>query len=126
MYLIDKIKQSLLFKFTIFSVIYIGLLVLISPILDNLFTALEEDIEKKENKLQIFGEIIVQLVLVSIIWFYLYTFIKKYIEKIFDIKVKLATEHTINFISSIALIGLQKNLLDKLEYITDSYSYYFV
>ena len=87
---------------------------------------MEEDIEKKENKILIFGEIIVQLVLVSIIWFYLYTFIKKYIEKIFDIKVKLATENTINFISSIALIGLHKNLIDKLEYITGIYPDYFI
>lgn len=117
--IIDIIKKTLIFRFTVFSIIYIGVLILISPIIDNLFTTLEDDINKKENKYEIFGEIIFQLVLVSIIWFYLHSFLKKFVENKLNIKIKSATENTINFISSIALIGLQKNLIDKLEYITD-------
>ena len=113
------IKDTIIFKITIFSVIYIGILIIISPIIDNLFTSLDEDLEKKENKFQIFGEVIIQLILVSIIWYYLHGFLKTNIESKMNIKIKSATENTISFISSIALLGLQKNLLDKLEYITD-------
>ena len=112
-------KETILFKISVFSVTYIGILILISPIIDNIFTSLEEDLEKKENKLRIFSEIVIQLIIVSIIWYYLHDFLKNFIESKLNIKIKSATENTINFISSIALIGLQKNLLDKLEYITD-------
>ena len=112
-------KETILFKISVFSVIYIGILILISPIIDNIFTSLEEDLEKKENKLRIFSEIVIQLIIVSIIWYYLHDFLKNFIESKLNIKIKVATEHTISFISSISLIGLQKNLLDKLEYITD-------
>ena len=113
------IKDTLIFKISIFSIIYIAILLFISPIIDNIFTSLEEDIDKKENKITIFIEIIIQFVLVSITWYYLHNFLKKFIKSKLDIKIKTATENTISFISSIALIGLQKNLIDKLEYITD-------
>lgn len=112
-------KETILFKISVFSIIYIGILILISPIIDNIFTSLEEDLDKKENKLRIFSEIVIQLIIVSVIWYYLHSFLKNTIETKLNIKIKSATENTVNFISSIALIGLQKNLIDKLEYITD-------
>ena len=114
-----NIKNLLIFKISIFTIVYVTILILLSPIIDNLFTSLKEDLDKKENKLQILGEIIIQLILVSIIWYYLHKFLKNTIETKLNFKIKSATENTIGFISSIALIGLQKNLLDKLEYITD-------
>ncbi len=111
--LVDKVY----FKISLFSIVYIGVLVLVAPIIDNLFTSLEEDKEKQENNIQIFFEIISQLILISLVWYYLHNFLKKTIETKLNIKIKSATEYTINFISSIAFVGLQKNLLDKLEYI---------
>ena len=114
-----NIKEKIFFKVSIFNIVYVSILIIISPIIDNLFTSLEEDLDKQENKLQIFLEIVIQLILVSIIWYYLHKFLKGTIETKLNFKIKSATENAINFISSIALIGLQKNLLDKLEYITD-------
>jgi hypothetical protein len=114
-----SIKDIIIFKISIFTIVYISILIIISPIIDNFFSSLKEDLDKKENKLQILGEIMIQLVFVSVIWYYLHNFLKKNIERILNIEIKTATENTISFISSIALIGLQKNLLDKLEYITD-------
>jgi hypothetical protein len=46
-----------------------------------------------------------------------------YLETIFDLKIKTAPKTAINVVSSIALIGLQKNLIDKLEYITISHPF---
>lgn len=119
-----NIKDKIFFKVSIFTIVYVSVLIIISPIIDNLFTSLEEDLDKQENKLQIFLEIVIQLVLVSIIWYYLHQFLKGIIEKKLGFKIKYATENAINFISSIALIGLQKNLLDKLEYITDIHPFF--
>jgi hypothetical protein len=115
----SKIKNTIYFKIIIITTVYIGVLIVISPIVDNLFRSLEEDKEKKENKIQIFFEIIFQLILVSILWYHLHNLLRTTIEKILNLQIKSPTENTISFISSIALIGLQKNLLDKLEYITD-------
>ena len=109
--------DTIFFKISFFSIVYIGVLILIAPIIDNLFTSLEEDKEKRENNIQIFLEIISQLVLISLVWYYLHNFLKNLIETKLNIKIKSASEYTINFISSIAFVGLQKNLLDKLEYI---------
>jgi len=109
--------DTIFFKISFFSIVYIGVLILIAPVIDNLFTSLEEDTRKKENNIQIFLEIIAQLVLISLVWYYLHNFLKNLIETKLNIKIKSASEYTINFISSIAFVGLQKNLLDKLEYI---------
>lgn len=114
-----RIKDHIIFKISVFTIVYISILIIISPIIDNLFSSLEEDLNKKENKLQILGEIVIQLVFVSLLWYYLHSFLKNGIESKLNIKIKSATENAINFISSIALIGLQKNLLNKLEYVTD-------
>jgi hypothetical protein len=113
------IKDLIIFKIFVFTVVYVSVLIIISPIIDNLFSSLEEDLDKKENKLQIFLEIVIQLVIVSVLWYYLHEFLRSTVEKIFNLQIKSPTENAISFISSIALIGLQKNLLDKLEYITD-------
>ena len=78
---------------------------------------MEDDLNKKENIIEILFEVILQLIIVSIIWYYLHKFLKNYIENKLNIRIKQPTENSISFISSIALIGLQKNLLDKLEYI---------
>lgn len=117
--MLNEIKNTIYFKITIITTVYIWVLIIVSPIVDNLFRSLEEDKEKKENKIQIFLEIIFQLILVSILWYHLHKFLRSTVEKIINLQIKSPTENAISFISSIALIGLQKNLLDKLEYITD-------
>lgn len=117
--MLNDIKNTIYFKITIITIVYIGVLIIVSPIVDNLFRSLDDDKEKKENKIQIFLEIIFQLILVSILWYHLHKFLRSTVEKIFNLQIKYPTENAISFISSIALIGLQKNLLDKLEYITD-------
>ena len=50
-----SIYDNILFKISLFSVVYILILITVSPFIDHLFTSLDEDIIVKENKLQILG-----------------------------------------------------------------------
>lgn len=113
-----NIFDNVIFKISLFSTSYLLILMVVSPIIDHSFTSLDEDINKKENNLKILGEIILHLISITIVWYYINLFARTYLENIFDLKIKIATKTAINVVSSIALIGLQKNLIDKLEYIT--------
>jgi hypothetical protein len=118
-----SIFDNILFKISLFSIIYLLILIIVSPLIDHIFTSLDEDIIGKENNLQILGEIIGQVITIAIVWYTINLYVSKYLENLFDIKIKVATKTAINVISSIALIGLQKNLIDKLEYITISHPF---
>lgn len=113
-----NIFDNILFKIALFSSSYLFILMIVSPIIDHSFTSLDEDINIKENNFQILGEVILHLICITIVWYYINLFTKTYLENTFNLKVKVATKTAINVVSSIALIGLQKNLIDKLEYIT--------
>ena len=110
--------NNIIFKISLFSSSYLIILMIVSPIIDHSFTSLDEDINMKENNFQILGEVILHLICITIVWYYINLFARKYLERIFDLKIKIATKTAINVVSSIALIGLQKNLISKLEYIT--------
>ena len=107
-----------LFKVSLFSSIYLIILILVSPYIDHIFTSLDEDIKVRESNFQILGEIILHIIVIAIFWYLINNYVPQYIEKIFNITMKDATKSGIAVVSSIALIGLQKNLIDKLEYIT--------
>jgi hypothetical protein len=91
--------------------------------IDHIFTTLDEDMDQKENNFQIFGEIILHVIIITFVWYTINLHVGSYLETIFDLKIKTATKTAINVVSSIALIGLQKNLIDKLEYITISHPF---
>lgn len=113
-----SIFNNIIFKIALFSSSYLIILMIVSPIIDHSFTSLDEDINMKETNFQILGEVILHLICITIVWYYINLFARKYLERIFDLKIKIATKTAINVVSSIALIGLQKNLISKLEYIT--------
>lgn len=104
------------FIISIFSTIYLIILMIISPIIDHFFTPLNES--KNDNKLKILFEISLHIIMIAIVWHTINTYIPKYIEKIFKFKINNVTKTGIEIVSSIVLVGLQKNLIDKLEYIT--------
>ena len=110
--------MNILFKIALFSSSYLIILMIVSPIIDHSFTSLDEDINMKETNFQILGEVILHLICITIVWYYINIFAKIYLENLFALKIKIATKTAINVVSSIALIGLQKNLIEKLEYIT--------
>ena len=112
------IKNNITFKISLFSTIYLIILMIVSPFIDHAFTSLDEDINKKENNFQILGEIILHIIIIAFVWYAINHYVPKYIELLFNFKIKEATKSSMGVVSSIVLIGLQKNLIDKLEYIT--------
>lgn len=118
-----SIFNNILFRLSFFSTVYIIILIFISPFIDHIFTSLEQSIDKNESNLQILGEIIIHLIVISIVWYFLHKNLRNYLEIIMNIKIKEATQTAIDIISAIALVGLQKNLIEKLEYITISHPF---
>ena len=104
------------FIISIISIIYLIILMIISPIIDHFFTPLDKS--KNENKFKILFEISLHIIMIAIVWHTINTYIPKYIEKFLKFKINNVTKTGIEIVSSIVLVGLQKNLIDKLEYIT--------
>ena len=113
-----NIFDNVIFKISLFSTSYLLILMVVSPIIDHSFTSLDEDINKKENNIRILGEIILHIIIIAFVWYTINHYVPKYIELLFNFKIKEATKSAMSVVSSIVLIGLQKNLIDKLEYIT--------
>ena len=118
-----KILDIIPLRISIFSVVYILLLIFLAPLIDHIFTSLDEDKKLKENNFQILGEIILHLIIISIVWYLLNTYLLILLEGVLNIKIKEATKSTVGIVGSIALVGLQKNLIEKLEYITISHPF---
>ena len=118
-----NLLDTVVFRLALFSTIYIIVLIIISPFIDHLFTSIEEDKKLKENNIQILGEIILHVVVLTISWFYMNKYLKSFLESIFNIKIKAHTSTAIDFIAALALIGLQKNLIDKINYITTEHPF---
>ena len=120
-----SIVDNIYVKLAIFSSVYITVLIFFSPAIDHLFTSLEQDKVIKEENWQILIEIILHVVVLVIAWYILHMLLKSFLEKTLNVTVKEHTQTAIDFISAIALVGLQKNLLDKLQYITIEHPFRF-
>ena len=117
--------MNTIIKLIIFTIIYFFILLFISPIIDHFFTTIDQDKTIKESNFQILGEIILQLIVITIIWYLLHGYLSKYLENILNTEMGEATKAGIDLVSAITLIGLQKNLIDKLEYITHEHPFRF-
>jgi hypothetical protein len=113
-----SIYDNIIVRLCFFSTVYIVILIFIAPFIDHLFTSLEDDKGKQETNFQIFVEIILHTIVLTISWYFLHKYLKTNLEKIMDIKMKEATKTAIDIISAIALVGLQRNLIQKLKYIS--------
>jgi len=115
--------MNTILKLIIFTLIYFIILLLISPIIDHLFTSLDQDKLIQESNFEILSEIILQLIVITIVWYFLHGYLSKYLEYLLNAKMGEATKAGIDLVSAITLIGLQKNLIDKLEYITHEHPF---
>ena len=120
-----KLLDIIPLRISLFSIVYVLLLIFIAPFIDHLFTSLDEDKILKENNFQILMEIIGHLIVISIVWYLLNTYLVLLLEKVLNIKIKEATKTTVGIVGSIALVGLQKNLIDKLKYISYEHPFRF-
>jgi len=105
-------------RLSVFSSIYVIVLIFIGPFIDHLFTSLEDDKAIKENNFQILLEILIHIIVLTVSWYFLNKYLRQSLESLLGVKIKDATKTAIGFISAIALVGLQKNLIDKLKYIS--------
>ena len=106
-------------NFFIIIIIYVIVLKILSPIIDHVF----EPLDKNESNLKILIFIILQIFVISIFWIFIHNIIKFLLKKYLNIKISNESKNIIDIISAIVLIGLQKNLIDKLEYITFEHPY---
>ena len=113
-----NIYNNVIVRLSVFSTIYIIVLIFLAPFIDHMFTTLEEDVDKKETNIQILVEIILHTIVLAISWYFLHKYLRKYLENFMNIKMKEATKTAIDIISAIALVGLQRNLIHKLKYIS--------
>ena len=113
-----SIYDNIIVRLCFFSTVYIVVLIFLAPFIDHLFTSLEEDIEKRETNFQILIEIILHIIVLAISWYFLHKYLKTILENLMDIKMKEATKTAIDIVSAIALVGLQRNLIQKLKYIS--------
>jgi undecaprenyl pyrophosphate phosphatase UppP len=113
-----SIYDNIIVRLCIFSTVYIVVLIFLAPFIDHLFTSLEVDKDKHETNIQILVEIILHTIVLAISWFFLHKYLRQYLEKIMDIKMKEATKTAIDIVSAVALVGLQRNLIQKLKYIS--------
>ena len=101
-------------RLVFFSFIYIIILLQLSPIIDHLLGELDET----KSNINILLEIIFQIIIIVITWFYLHTGLKHILKTRFNITMREKSEILMDFLPAIVLIGLQRNLMLKLEYIT--------
>ena len=113
-----KILNNIPVRLSIFTCVYVIVLIFFAPFIDHLFTSLEEDKAIDENNFRILLEILIHIIVLSVSWYFLHKYLRRALETLLGVKIKDATKQAIDFISAIALVGLQRNLIDKLEYIT--------
>ena len=88
-------------------IIYFVPLLLLSPIVDHIFGILD----KTKTSIQILVEIFFHILVLIILWKYIHKFVKNKHKTKMDIDIPI-------FVQGIVLVGLQRNLIDKLNYIT--------
>lgn len=118
-----NILKNFYIKFTVVILLYLSILLIFAPIIDHSFTTLEEDIKLHENNWQILGEIILQLIIVCFMWLTINDYMDIFITKYLGAEIKAPTKMAISIVSSTALVGLQKNLIDKVNYITHKHPF---
>ena len=101
-------------KILIATVTYIGVLFIISPIIDHAFSLLD----KTESYSHIMFEIISQILVISLAWYIISEFIIVYINSHLGIQGGKFLTKVREVISAVIMVGLQKNLIAKLEFIS--------
>jgi hypothetical protein len=93
----------------VYSIIFL----VVSPIIDHAFTPLHPD----EPHYEVLGEFIAQIITVSLSWYGINACVH-YVFSKYKMPIRPHEEMAIEVITAIILVGLQKNLLEKLHYLT--------
>jgi hypothetical protein len=101
---------------------YVLVLLFIAPIVDHTFTPLH----KEDTNMEILIEVLLQLITVSVLWFYLSKYMFRIADSYIHIRYLTGIQNIIGIASGVLLIGLQKNLLNKLRYITNEHPFRYI
>ena len=101
---------------------YVLVLLFIAPLIDHMFTPLHTE----DTNLEILTEVLFQLILVSVLWFYLSKGMFRIADSYIHIKDLKGIHRITGIASGVLLIGLQKNLLNKLQYITKEHPFRYI
>ena len=117
------LKKHLLdvIKIVVIILIYVTVLFILAPLVDHAFTSLHKD----ETNFEIMSEIILQLITVSIVWYYVNSVIIFLISKYINLKGISRIESVISIVSGLMFVGLQTHLKSKLNYITHEHPFRF-
>ena len=106
-----------LLKLAILSFVFSVILFMVSPIIDELFTKFD----KKKSKIRLFIEIMFQLLVTLIVWDILNICIYNILHKIIVFKDHKYMNQATEIITGIILLGSQKHLLNKIDYLSESH-----
>lgn len=117
------LKKHLLdvIKIVVIILIYVTVLFILAPLVDHAFTSLHKD----ETNFEIMSEIILQLITISIVWYYVNSVMIFLISKYINLKGISRIESVISIVSGLMFVGLQTHLKSKLNYITHEHPFRF-
>lgn len=117
------LKKHLLdvIKIVVIILIYVTVLFILAPLVDHAFTSLHKD----ETNFEIMSEIILQLITVSIVWYYVNSVMIFLISKYINLQGINQIESVISIVSGLMFVGLQTHLKSKLNYITHEHPFRF-
>ena len=98
--------------------LYIVILIIVSPMIDHFFDELPTDIQDQDSNVKVLIEIISHIIVLSIAWSLIHEYASYFLRTYAKIHIADNTQTAVDIISGVALVGLQKNLILKLNYIT--------
>jgi len=106
-------------EITIVTAIYMVALIIVSPIIDDIFTRIDKDIEYERGRVLVLFEVTTHIVVLNIVWFTIHSYLKHMTRMILHINIDDEIERIVSMASSVVLVGLQRNLVYNLKYITN-------
>jgi len=106
--------------------VYLVILIIASPMVDHAFDALPTDIREQDSNTTILLEIIAHIIVLSIAWFLIHKYASYFLRIYAKIHIADNTQTAVDIIAGVALVGLQKNLIEKLTYITGEHPFRFL
>lgn len=108
-------------KIATFSLVYLYGFIGVAPMIDHQFTDIQTDIREKKSYVQILLEISLHIVILVVAWYLFHINLKRLCEGIMHVSVCPDTDQAIGIVSALVLVGLQKNLIDKIEFVTSNH-----
>ena len=102
------------------AVLFVPLFI-ISPFLDHQFKRLEDDLNENKSRLQIIAQVLTHLVILVILSYSIFRLFEHFLERYMKIQNNEYIREGYRMVGAVVFVGLQKNLMEKLNYITSTH-----